>query len=140
MGGKPDTVQRVTFANGAFEQSNFHDYTPIRLADAPQIDVESIQLGHHPSGIGEPAATVVAPAVANAVYNAVGARDAAHADYGRGRADRHEEASLKRLGRDRQRAGFAPIAGGDETAPGARAEPVKARGPSQSSEARRYAI
>jgi isoquinoline 1-oxidoreductase len=66
--------ERLTFANGAFEQSNFHDYTPIRLADAPQIDVELIESGHHPSGIGEPAATVVAPAVANAIYNAVGAR------------------------------------------------------------------
>jgi CO/xanthine dehydrogenase Mo-binding subunit len=30
--------------------------------------------GHHPSGVGEPASTVVAPAVANAMYNAVGVR------------------------------------------------------------------
>jgi isoquinoline 1-oxidoreductase subunit beta len=66
--------ERLTFANGAFEQSNFHDYTPIRLADAPPIDVELIESGHHPSGIGEPAATVVAPAVANAIHSAVGAR------------------------------------------------------------------
>jgi CO/xanthine dehydrogenase Mo-binding subunit len=40
----------------------------------PQIDVEIIQSGHHPSGVGEPASTVVAPAIANAVYNAVGVR------------------------------------------------------------------
>ena len=63
--------ERLTFANGAFEQSNFHDYTPIRLTDAPQIDVELIDSGH-PSGIGEPAATAVAPAVANAIYKRVG--------------------------------------------------------------------
>ena len=38
------------------------------------IDVEIVQSGRHPSGVGEPASTVVAPAVANAVFNAVGAR------------------------------------------------------------------
>jgi isoquinoline 1-oxidoreductase subunit beta len=66
--------ERLTLANGAIAQSNFHDYTPIRLADVPQIDVELIQSGHHPSGVGEPASTIVAPAVANAIYNAVGVR------------------------------------------------------------------
>ncbi|HLN09030.1 MAG TPA: molybdopterin cofactor-binding domain-containing protein, partial [Xanthobacteraceae bacterium] len=66
--------ERLTLSNGAIAQSNFHDYTPIRLADVPQIDVELIQSGHHPSGVGEPASTVVAPAVANAIYNAVGVR------------------------------------------------------------------
>jgi CO/xanthine dehydrogenase Mo-binding subunit len=40
----------------------------------PPIDVELIPSGHHPSGVGEPASTVVAPAVANAVFAAVGAR------------------------------------------------------------------
>jgi len=37
-------------------------------------DVELIQSGRHPSGLGEPSSTVVAPAVANAIYNAVGVR------------------------------------------------------------------
>ena len=36
--------------------------------------MEIIQSGRHPSGVGEPASTVVAPAVANAIYNAVGVR------------------------------------------------------------------
>jgi isoquinoline 1-oxidoreductase subunit beta len=67
-------AERLTLKEGAFEQSNFHDYTPIRLADVPPIDVELIDSGHHPSGVGEPASTVVAPAVANAIYNAVGVR------------------------------------------------------------------
>jgi isoquinoline 1-oxidoreductase subunit beta len=67
-------AERLTVKNGAFQQSNFHDYTPIRLADVPPIDVELIDSGHHPSGVGEPASTVVAPAVANAIYNAVGVR------------------------------------------------------------------
>jgi isoquinoline 1-oxidoreductase subunit beta len=66
--------ERLTFKNGAIEQGNFNDYKVIRLADVPAIDVELIESGHHPSGVGEPASTVVAPAVANAIYNAVGAR------------------------------------------------------------------
>jgi isoquinoline 1-oxidoreductase beta subunit len=36
--------------------------------------VELIPSGHHPSGVGEPSSTVVAPAVANAIFNAVGVR------------------------------------------------------------------
>ena len=67
-------AERLSLKNGAIQQSNFHDYTPIRLADVPEIDVELIQSGNHPSGVGEPASTVVAPAVANAIYNAVGVR------------------------------------------------------------------
>lgn len=66
--------ERLTYKDGAIEQSNFHDYKPIRLADVPPIDVELIPSGHHPSGVGEPASTVIAPAVANAIFNAVGAR------------------------------------------------------------------
>jgi CO/xanthine dehydrogenase Mo-binding subunit len=66
--------ERLTYKDGAIEQSNFHDYKPIRLADVPPIDVELIPSGHHPSGVGEPASTVIAPAVANAVFAAVGAR------------------------------------------------------------------
>ena len=66
--------ERLTLKEGRFEQTNFHNYVPIRLSQVPKIDVEIIQSGHHPSGVGEPASTVVAPAVANAIYNAVGAR------------------------------------------------------------------
>jgi len=66
--------ERLTLKNGAFEQTNYHEYVPIRLAQVPEIDVTIIQSDHHPSGVGEPASTVVAPAVANAIFNAVGAR------------------------------------------------------------------
>jgi isoquinoline 1-oxidoreductase subunit beta len=66
--------EKLTLKNGVFEQSNYHEYVPIRLAEVPQIDVEIVQSNRHPSGVGEPASTVVAPAVANAVFNAVGAR------------------------------------------------------------------
>ena len=66
--------ERLTLKNGAFEQSNFDTYVPIRLSQVPEIDVEIVESGHHPSGVGEPSSTVVGPAVANAIFNAVGAR------------------------------------------------------------------
>ncbi|MCW5626561.1 MAG: xanthine dehydrogenase family protein molybdopterin-binding subunit, partial [Burkholderiales bacterium] len=66
--------ERLTLKNGAFEQTNYHEYVPIRLEQVPQIDIELISSDHHPSGIGEPASTIVAPAVANAIFNAVGVR------------------------------------------------------------------
>ncbi len=66
--------EKLTLKNGGFEQSNFHEYMPIRLAQVPEIDVTIIQSDRHPAGVGEPASTVVAPAVANAIFNAVGVR------------------------------------------------------------------
>jgi isoquinoline 1-oxidoreductase len=66
--------ERLTYKNGAIEQTNFHEYLPIRQVDVPEFDIQIIESGRHPVGVGEPASTVVAPAVANAIYNAVGAR------------------------------------------------------------------
>ncbi len=66
--------ERLTIKDGAFEQHNFDTYVPIRLRQVPKIDVEIVESGHHPSGVGEPSSTVVGPAVANAIFNAVGAR------------------------------------------------------------------
>jgi CO/xanthine dehydrogenase Mo-binding subunit len=66
--------ERLTYKNGAIEQTNYHEYRPIRQVDVPEFDIEIIQSGRHPVGVGEPASTVVAPAVANAIFNAVGVR------------------------------------------------------------------
>ena len=46
----------------------------MRLNQAPELEVVIIENGHYPAGTGEPATTVVAPAIANAIENAVGAR------------------------------------------------------------------
>ncbi len=66
--------ERLTVRDGAFEQANFDTYRPLRLSQTPEIDVELVESGNHPSGVGEPSSTVVGPAVANAVFDAVGAR------------------------------------------------------------------
>jgi isoquinoline 1-oxidoreductase subunit beta len=59
---------KITFKNGRVEQSNFHDFQLPRAADVPKIQVELIQSGEKPGGIGEVGVPLVAPALANAVF------------------------------------------------------------------------
>jgi CO/xanthine dehydrogenase Mo-binding subunit len=66
--------EKATMKNGAIEQTNFDSYTPLRMSQLPEVAVNIIANGEPATGVGEPAVTVVAPAVANAIYNAVGAR------------------------------------------------------------------
>ncbi|WP_386630093.1 xanthine dehydrogenase family protein molybdopterin-binding subunit [Sulfitobacter geojensis] len=68
------TMEEGDMQDGAITASNFDGYTPARMPDAPEIVVEMIESGHYPVGAGEPATTVVAPAIANAIQIAVGAR------------------------------------------------------------------
>jgi hypothetical protein len=49
-------------------------YTPMRMSQIPEIDVSIIANGEPAVGCGEPAVTVIAPAIGNAIFNAVGAR------------------------------------------------------------------
>lgn len=60
--------------NGQYKDSNFDTYTPLRLAQTPEVKIEFIDSKLPPSGLGEPAVTPVAPAIANAIYQAVGVR------------------------------------------------------------------
>jgi isoquinoline 1-oxidoreductase subunit beta len=59
---------KITLKNGRVEQSNFHDFHLPRAADVPPIQVEVIQSGEKPGGIGEVGTPLVAPALANAVF------------------------------------------------------------------------
>ena len=68
------TKERGSVSNGAIEQKNFHQYTPLRMADIPDMDIHLIENDYYPVGAGEPALSVVAPAIANAIAKAVGAR------------------------------------------------------------------
>ena len=68
------TKERGSVSSGAIEQKNFHQYTPLRMADIPEMDIHLIENDHYPVGAGEPALSVVAPAIANAISKAVGAR------------------------------------------------------------------
>ncbi len=59
---------KLTLVDGAVQQSNFHDYIPLRMFEMPKVSVHLIQSGAPMGGIGEPATAPIAPAVANAVF------------------------------------------------------------------------
>lgn len=67
-------IEKATLKDGLIEQSNFDTYPVMRMENMPEIEVAIIQNGDSPTGCGEPAVTVVAPAIGNAIFNAVGAR------------------------------------------------------------------
>jgi len=66
--------EKATLANGGIEQTNFDSYTPLRMSQMPEVAVAVIANGEHATGVGEPAVTVIAPAIGNAIFNASGAR------------------------------------------------------------------
>jgi isoquinoline 1-oxidoreductase beta subunit len=62
----------ITLKDGVVEQSNFHDYMPLRMNEMPRIGVYIVRSTEKPTGVGEPATPVIAPAVANALFAATG--------------------------------------------------------------------
>ena len=64
----------ITLKDGIVEQSNFHNYVPLRINEMPVIEVHIVPSTEKPSGVGEPGTPVVAPAVANALFAATGKR------------------------------------------------------------------
>ena len=66
--------EKATLKDGGIEQTNFDSYTPLRMSQLPEVAVSVIANGEHATGVGEPAVTVIAPAIGNAIFNAVGAR------------------------------------------------------------------
>jgi isoquinoline 1-oxidoreductase len=66
--------EKATLKDGGIEQTNFDSYTPLRMSQLPEVTVNVISNGEHATGVGEPAVTVIAPAIGNAIFNAVGAR------------------------------------------------------------------
>jgi isoquinoline 1-oxidoreductase beta subunit len=66
--------ERITFRGGAVEQSNYHDYELLRLSETPEINTRVIATDDRPTGVGEVATPLVAPAVANAIFALIGKR------------------------------------------------------------------
>ncbi len=64
----------LTYADGAAEQTNFHQFESIRIKQAPQIVVRGLETGPKVRGIGEPPVPPAAPALANAIFAATGTR------------------------------------------------------------------
>ena len=65
---------KVDIVAGEVQQSNFHDYSVLRLAHMPVVEVHILPSDEPPTGVGEQATTPIAPAIANALFNATGKR------------------------------------------------------------------
>jgi isoquinoline 1-oxidoreductase beta subunit len=64
----------ITLKNGRVEQGNFDTYPLLSMQESPVIEVHIIASNEAPGGVGEPGVPPIAPAVANALYAATGAR------------------------------------------------------------------
>jgi isoquinoline 1-oxidoreductase beta subunit len=64
----------ITIRDGRVEQSNFNDYRPLRIDEAPIVEVHLIKSSEAPGGIGEVGTVGAAPALTNAIFAATGVR------------------------------------------------------------------
>ncbi len=75
MGLSAALKEKVEFGNGGVQSANFFDYHLLRMSEAPdEIEVHILDSDGEIGGIGEPGLPPIAPAVANAVFSATGAR------------------------------------------------------------------
>jgi len=63
-----------TVKDGRIEQTNFHDYPSMKIAQMPKVDSIVMPSGGFWGGIGEPTICVAPPAVLNAITAATGKR------------------------------------------------------------------
>jgi isoquinoline 1-oxidoreductase beta subunit len=68
----------ITIEDGRVQQSNFHDYEMLRMADMPRVETVMVpsadSTGNAWGGIGEPPVAPLAPALCNAIFAATGRR------------------------------------------------------------------
>ena len=74
MGLSAALKEKIEFADGRVKTDNFDTYDLLRMSETPEIDVHIVESNEKPGGIGEPGVPPVAPAVANALFNATGVR------------------------------------------------------------------
>ncbi len=66
--------EATEFRNGQVADTNLDTYTPLRITEVPPLDIHFMPSNEPPVGLGEPATTVVGPAIANAIFAATGKR------------------------------------------------------------------
>jgi isoquinoline 1-oxidoreductase beta subunit len=64
----------ITIKDGRVEQSNFHDYQMLRLAEMPEVETLIMPTHDFWGGVGEPVVSLVAPALCNAIFAGTGRR------------------------------------------------------------------
>ena len=64
----------TAFEEGQVKDRNLDTYRPLRMGDAPELDIKFIESSEFPTGLGEPPLIAVPPAVGNAIFAATGTR------------------------------------------------------------------
>jgi isoquinoline 1-oxidoreductase beta subunit len=67
-------ASKITIEKGAVQEHNFYDFLVLRIDQAPDIHVDVLENAPAPTGVGEIATVLIAPAVANAVFAINGKR------------------------------------------------------------------
>ncbi len=67
-------MEECTVKDGHIEQTNFHEYDSMRIAQMPKVEAIVMPSGGFWGGVGEPTICVAAPAVLNAFFAATGKR------------------------------------------------------------------
>ena len=65
---------KLSFKDGASEQTNFDQFRLIRMKEIPEIEAHFVDNGIDPTGLGEPALPPTGGAVANAIFKATNVR------------------------------------------------------------------
>ena len=63
--------EELTFENGGVSDRDFKDYSILRMNEAPEFDTFLTQSTKEPGGIGDATNCLIAPAIANAVFNLI---------------------------------------------------------------------
>jgi isoquinoline 1-oxidoreductase beta subunit len=74
MGLSAALKEKIEMAKGGVETSNFNNYDLLRMSEVPEVEVHIVSSKEPLGGVGEPGVPPIAPAVANAVFNASGIR------------------------------------------------------------------
>jgi isoquinoline 1-oxidoreductase beta subunit len=64
----------ITIEKGRVQQTNFHQYEPLRMDEVPKIEVYLLPNSNSPGGLGEHSNPHAMPALTNAIFKATGTR------------------------------------------------------------------
>jgi len=67
-------TERISIRNGVVVENNFTDYAVPRMNEVPVMHVEVVRTPNRPTGVGQMATPLVAPAVGNAIARLTGVR------------------------------------------------------------------
>ena len=64
----------ITLQDGVVQQSNFHNYPALVMAQMPRTECHIMPSTEAPGGVGEPGTAPIAPSLANAIFAATATR------------------------------------------------------------------